>query len=617
MENKAIERNLKSGVSRLEYKNWWLTDKDDLHNHLITATNRIEDNSQRGFYNARNQMLYADVSGLNVHTSNRVFTAIPTYNNQIRYNVIRSNVDTVVSKMGKNKPKIQFLTDGGNYKSQQKARNLTTYIKGCFIDSGMYKYGAEALREGCISGTGCLKFIPNENTRRIDVERPHINEILVDEADGMYGKPKCMYQVRYINRWVLQDLYPEHTAAIEDATAADIISNQGMGELIKVTEGWHLPTTIGKDPDGKHVIVMEGATLLSESWDKDYFPFVFFRWSDPVAGFYGAGIADELADLQQEINRTFKSITRSLALIAKPTWWVPSNASVSKDQITDIIGSVLTYQGTVKPFVDTPKALNAESYNHFYWLIEASYKKTGVSQMSATGQKTPGINAAVAIRTMQDIESERFLAVSVQYETMYLDAAKIIIDMSRDLDAKLKDTGGLQVKVKDDNNMKVIKWRDVNLDDDRFIMQLWPVNLLPDKPEGKLGMVSELMESGLINPVQGQRLLDYPDLQAHNNVEFASVSMIDKILNNILYEGKYQAPEPYFDLQYAVQQAQKFYNMGRFENAPERNTSQLLRFIDEVERLVAILSPEPPPEAEVVQEELPPAPEEQQPLPAA
>ncbi len=58
--------------------------------------------------------------------------------------------------------------------------------------------------------------------------------------------------------------------------------------MIKVIESWHLKSG-PKAKDGKHTICISSATLFEEQYDKDYFPFVFFRWGDRPVGFFGQG----------------------------------------------------------------------------------------------------------------------------------------------------------------------------------------------------------------------------------------------------------------------------------------------------------------------------------------
>ena len=66
--------------------------------------------------------------------------------------------------------------------------------------------------------------------------------------------------------------------------------------MVKVIESWHLSSG-PKAKDGKHTICTN-ATLFKEDYDKEYFPFVFFRWNVRPVGFFGQGLAEQLQGLQ-------------------------------------------------------------------------------------------------------------------------------------------------------------------------------------------------------------------------------------------------------------------------------------------------------------------------------
>ncbi len=56
-----------------------------------------------------------------------------------------------------------------------------------------------------------------------------------------------------------------------------------------------------------------------------------------------------------------------------------------------------------------------------------------------------------------------------------------------------------------------IKWKDVNMDDDQFLLQMFPISSLPSEPAGRISTISEMMQGGLISPQTGRRLLDFSD----------------------------------------------------------------------------------------------------------
>ena len=96
-------------------------------------------------------------------------------------------IDTIVSKVTKNKPKPTFLTDGGDWDLQQKAKKLTKYCEGIFYSTNMYREATRAFTDACIFGTGAVKFFKEDN--EIKAERVLIDELKTDESESFTVSP--------------------------------------------------------------------------------------------------------------------------------------------------------------------------------------------------------------------------------------------------------------------------------------------------------------------------------------------------------------------------------------------------------------------------------------------
>lgn len=594
------------GTSDLSNHNhWWAEDERTAHDCLWATIDAIQTLGPRQRRNELNAFLYTRRRG---HSYRYPFHngTMPTPITAATFNVISSVVDTIVAKVSKSKPKIQFLTDGGNWKQVQKAKNLTAYVNGVFKNVGIYQKGAHSFKDACVFGNGVLKLTRNIIERRIDIDRVPIDEIIVDDSDGLYGDPKSLYHVRFVNRWVLKSLYPDHAAYIDQAAGERVQSGGALpSDLIPVAEGWRLPIKADKS-DGRYIVAIKNRTLLMENYRQPYFPFLFSRWKAPLSGFFSTGVCDELADVQKEIDRLFVKISKSLDLVATPRVFLHKSSGVTKEQITNKIGHIITYDGPgeLRPQFYTPSALPGEVYRHFQWLIESAFQRVGVSELSATSQKPAGLNASVALRTYQDIESERFYPVAASYENMFLEGGELIVQESRELDRILKAQGKPGLKIKGligDDKVESITWAEADLKQDEYIMKNWPVNLLPDRPEGKLQTITDFVKLGIYSPEQTQQLLDYPDLKAVQNVSLSRHKLIDRILDRMLHKAEYTTPEPNFPLEYAITQGQAYYSMGKLEGAPDENLAMVLRFIAEAERLIQLkaakMAPPPAPEA--------------------
>jgi hypothetical protein len=594
---------------------WWQTPVEELPANVKAVVDSIDKaQSTQRIMNLKYARLYSNLELLGFITGGTVRNNTDAFiNNRVTYNIVKSTIDTAKSKIAKNKPKIQFLTEDGDFGLQRKAQNLTKYIEGVFYDTDLYSKAQKTFTHSCVFGTGALKIFKKDG--KICVESVFIEEIKVDDIEGAYGKPRQIHQVKYISRDILLASYPDHHEAILSATAGDITrgSITYTADMIEVTESWHLRSGMNVG-DGRHSISIEGATLFDEEYEKDYFPFVFLRWNDRLAGFFGQGLAEELIGIQIEINKILKNIQKAQHLLAVPRIAIDSSSKVSAATITNEIGAMFKYAGNPPTFF-TPTAMNGEVYNHLKWLIQSAYEVSGISQLSATSKKPAGLDAAVALREFQDIETERFMITAQNYEKVFMEATEIIIDMSRDI---YVDDPNLKTKTNSSKFIQSIKWKDVCLDDDQFVMKMFPVSLLPSSPAGKLQKVQELLQAGFIDQQQALSLLDFPDLDNVQNLAMASLKLTEKQLYVITNDGKYSNPEPQQDLTYSIALAQQVYIKSKLNNLPEERLDLVLRYIDDAERLLAQTQPpveapieapvEPPVEATPEMSTIPTAP---------
>ncbi len=204
--------------------------------------------------------------------------------------------------------------------------------------------------------------------------------------------------------------------------------------------------------------------------------------------------------------------------------------------------------------------------------------------MAATSAKPAGLNSGKALRMYNDIETERFMSVGMRYEQAFLDAAKQFIDLAREIEDTEED--GLKVKVKGDKFMKTIKWKEVDIDDDKYLMQMFPTNALSKDPSSRLQEVQELMQAGMIGKENGMKLLNFPDLEAFYNMENAGIEDIERQIEMMIDDGEYQSPEPYQNLPLGIQKMQQAYLMYRAQGAPDERLELFRRWISDADDLM-------------------------------
>jgi hypothetical protein len=560
---------------------WW---RDDLTRHeAVTSLVRALDAEQqyRQTANLTHLQLYGgqDFRGL----AGNLYAQAGSTGSRLRLNVVRSMAATATSKIAKIKTRCLAMTEGGNFSQQQRARKLTKAIAGLFYESDIYAKGQKAFLDSCIFDVGALHIFAEGD--KIKVERVFPNEIRVDDAEAINGEPRSMHRVRMIAREVLLTAYTEHEKEIRDAPKGNELWS-GLAwkpDLVQAIESWHLPSGEGAG-DGRHSITLATCTLLDEEYGRDYFPFETLRWDEMPLGYYGSGLAGQLAPLQYEINKLLLTIQRCMHL-STPYILVESGSSVNKSHINNELWNILEYTGPNAPTPVTPPVIHPQVLEQLNQLYARAYEITGISQLSAQAKKPEGLDSGKALREYNDLESERFQMVSQRYEQFYLACAHKMVDLAREIHAR---TGKFSVRSPQRGNVDVLDWGDVDLERDEYVMQLVPTAFLPSTPAGKLATIQEMLQAGLIERDDALSLLDYPDLEAVAGLQNAPLRNIDMRIERMLDADnpQYHPPEPYMNLQLAVKRVTSAYEQAQMNGAPEKNLEFLRRYLADCQALI-------------------------------
>ena len=554
---------------------YWWNEKTNPHDLVFEVVEHLTDN--QGYHSTNNinhARLYGNVSYRDLGGGNMAQSAKTSAKNRVTLNIIQSMCDTVTARVAKAKPMATYLTTGGNWEMQRKAKRLTKFTAGQFYGSKIYEVAPRVFLDACVFGSGVMKVF--EYDGEITCERVFPDEIVVDDLEARYGNPRQMFQRKIVDKEVLSSLFPEFADQIKEASPIeDNDSIYKASEQVECIEAWHLPSAKGAK-DGRHVIAIENATLMDDSWERDGFPFAFIHWTNRLLGFWGQGLAEQLTGIQVEINRLLRNIQQQMHL-ATPKVFVESGSKISKAHINNEIWGVIEYAGTPPQFF-VPKTVSGEFFSHLDRLFNRAYEIAGVSQLAAGAKKPAGLESGVALREFQDIESERFLMVAKAYEQLFLDAAAQMVDIAREVSARGES---FEVISHGDDDIEKIKWSDINLKRDEYVMKVYPTSLLPTTPAAKLQKVIEMLQAGMLSQQEARALLDYPDLAAVNDMATASQEIFSMMIERILEKGIYQPPEPYMNLAMGIQMMQSAYLRAKINSVPEDRLELFRRFIED------------------------------------
>ena len=148
---------------------------------------------------------------------------------------------------------------------------------------------------------------------------------------------------------------------------------------------------------------------------------------------FGRSVTETILSGQVEINKILMFIQQCQELQASPVILVDSSSEISEDVLlSNQVARMIPYRsGTNPPAFLSPQAASPEIYQHLKDWMSWCYQEVGISQTSAGGTKQPGIDSAVAMRTMVDIESSRFIQVSKNWEKFFVDCAEVCVKLAK------------------------------------------------------------------------------------------------------------------------------------------------------------------------------------------
>jgi hypothetical protein len=528
------------------------------------------------------------------------------------FNLVQACADTLVSRLSQNRPQPKFLTDNADYKQRHLAQALNQFVLGEFYQTKAYDLATKMLRDCLVMGTGCLKVYEGDDGK-VALDRVMITDLYVDDNDSINGNPQQLLQLKLMDRDKLTANSDKKAGKIIESTPT---SAPGYGsedartvsDQIMVVEGWRLPS--GSDPKapgyipGRHTIATVQGVILDEEWNKIKFPFVFMNYSDPFLGFFGQGLATQLFGTQMALNRILYTIARAITLVGVPRVFVDQSSKVVGAHNNNEIGVIIKYSGT-KPSYEVAPSNAPELYAERDKLIQYGFQQTGVSTMQATSQKPEGLNSGAAIRSYDDISTDRFAALTKRWSNVFVDLAYQIADLAKDIAER---DGKYQTVYPNKDGTREIDLPAMKFLDNPFVIQCFDESDLPRTPAGRIQTVTEQVQAGMLTLKEGRRLMRFPDLEQNEKLDNASEERIFKILDGIVEDGKFQEPDAFLDLALAQQLTVQYINLYLAANLEEDKADMLRDFFAQCQDLVAAATPPPAPIQPVPQANPEPAP---------
>lgn len=476
-------------------------------------------------------------------------------------NVIKSCIDTLVSKVAQSKVRPYFNCINGTFKDIQIVKQAQQFFDQYFDYQNVNKIISEAFRDACIFDTGWV-FV-NPFTKKIERALPF--QVFARPSEMSYGKLTRIYYE--------QKDYP--TVLLDEKLRNKVYKKNEDSEY--VTYGIYFDTV-------KHVVVqyvdeLGRDDLIIEDYESDVVPFIPLFYVSPILGNSSQSIVDMLNSIQLSIDNIMAKINDASQLNNAMTFFVPEGSDIKVQQLNNRIGNVVRYRATAdmgnNPIVtSTPNFISDQYLQTLEQLKQNAYEMVGISQLSAQSKKPSGLNSGIALSTMEDVESERFETQLNQIIRCYVDVAKTCIQIFN------KDEDILPP-----SQMRVsIKWKDIVEESEKMVIQFSGADALSKDPSVKLQQLQMLAQAGILPQSRIAQYMEIPDINSGYSLSNNAINAVLSVIDDCIQRDKFDVPDyiPFTMLKEEIINTQLSLRSANYEkNADDIEKLQMLYAIAE------------------------------------
>lgn len=429
-------------------------------------------------------------------------------------NVIASCIDTLHSKIAQSKVRPFFTTINGTFKDIQCVKQAQQFFDTFYDEQNVNKKISDAFKDACIFDTGVIYI--NEETRNIEKALPF--QVYVRPAEVNYNK---ITRIFYEQKDFPISLLPEK-----------VLSKFKNKSLEYVDFGIYYDTV-----NKTKAFTGNGSIVLTETYEPDVVPFIFLYYKTPVLGNVTTSVADQLVNIQQEINILMAKIKDASQLSNALTFLVPEGSNLKVTQLNNRVGNALLYKplanGGLPVTSATPPFIDSQYISLLNELIQKAYDLVGISQLSAQSRKPSGLNSGVALATMEDVESDRFETQLNQIIRAFIDVAKTCIKVFPQDEDILPEI----------SNRVSIKWKDIVKESSNMSIQYSGADNLSKDPSTKLQQLQQLSMAGVIPAARIPQLMQIPDLEMGYSLSNNAIDAVMAVIKSCIEDDVFDVPE--------------------------------------------------------------------------
>ena len=461
----------------------------------------------------RNLILYEFTPNMDL-TSQNDSTTVGFYNagnaentSMIQENVIRSCIDTLGSKIASQKVTPFFNTVNGTFREIQVVKAAQQFFDILYDELNVNKTVVQAFVDSCITDRGII-YVNKDNK---NIERIQPWQFFFDPREYAYGQlTHCAFK---------KTDYP-----------ASLLTEKTDLQTVTLHEYWSIKEHI-------HATYIEELNKVSfDKWDANILPFAILRWSNPVKASSSTCVVDLLFGIQKQINYLLSQIKDASKSSFGIKYIVPTDSDVKINRLNNSNGEVIEYtpqmtpNGVMPVQPVTPAFMDGQWFTALQQFKQDAYEMVGISQLSAMSQKPSGLNSGVGLQTMEDIESDRFETQLNSVIRVYVDIAKICMEVFDPLEEVLPSS----------IYRGHITWKDITEARNLMSIQFSSLDKISKDPVVKQQIISQWVNSGYISRAHAMQLMEVPDdtrgYSLMNNSLNAVMSVIDDCVEKDIYD---------------------------------------------------------------------------------
>lgn len=506
----------------------------------------IKQQGARLWANTLNFSMYTNTDLANMYAPGASTVNMP----RMAYNLIKTDTDVVAGTLVQSNSRAVIETNEELVEDWRRAEKMQMAIDGEWARGDVYNKAQSVAIDGLNAGSGWMKAYIEDD--KINFEHRFTNNVFVDEFESAYGPYRAIFEVRYVRKDVLAELYPNHADIIASCGASPppafgwTIYSPGM---VMVVEGWAAPVGNRK---GRHIIAVSSGSLVDEEWTEQYFPLIQFKVGDRPLNPYGQSYTEQVFAAQIYLNKMLTIMEDAANLGIAPFWVIGEGSGVTPDMMQNKTRVITATDPSAVQYHYQPP-FHADAYTYTRELERYIHNFYGINQLQANTTDS-GLNrfdSSEAMNAYIDQSDTRHIMLLQRWEQFFVELAKRTIMLAGQI-AK-KNPAGYPVLTGRSNTgvgrMKQLNWRDLEIENDAYRVTVAAANILGNTPGQRINTIFALRDKNVLSASQAQRLASGPsDVGAAIAEANAVEDYIDYIIDEMVDHGRYIGPTEIDDL---------------------------------------------------------------------